>query len=83
MQGLGSNTYLIAAECGKLALDSMCLKPYFAPEEGTPPLHYYSDHKILVDSDKYLIEHIISHCPVGRGPRKHIEWEVKYRGAET
>ena len=80
MQRLGSNTYLIATERGELALDSMRLKPYLAPEEGNPPLHYYTDQEFLVESDKYVIEDIISHRPVGRGPRKRIEWEVKYRG---
>ena len=39
-----------------MALDTMGLKPYVAPEEGTPPLHYYTDQDFLVDSDKYVIE---------------------------
>ena len=80
LQRLGSNTYLIATERGEMALDTMRLKPYVAPEEGTPPLHYYTDQDFLVESDKYVIEDIVSHTTVGRGRRKHIEWEVKYRG---
>ena len=63
-----------------MALDTMRLKPYMAPEEGTPPPHYYTDQDFLVYSDKYVIEDIVSHTTVGRGRRKHIEWGVKYRG---
>ena len=63
-----------------MALDTMRLKPYVAPEEGTPPLHYFTDQDILGESHKYVIEDIDSHTTVGRGRRKHIEWEVKYRG---
>ena len=62
-----------------MALDTMGLKPYVAPEEGTPPLHYYMDQEFLVESNKYVIEDIVSHTTVGRGCCKHIEWEVKYR----
>ena len=80
LQRLGRNTYLVATERGELALDSMRLKPYLAPEEGGPPLHYYTDQEFLVESDKYVIKDILSHQKVGRGPRKRIEWEVKYRG---
>ena len=80
LQRLGRNTYLVATERGELALNSMRLKPYLAPEEGGPPLHYYTDQEFLVESDKYVIEDILSHQKVGRGPRKRIEWEVKYRG---
>ena len=79
LQCLGTNTYLIAAERGKMALDTMCLKPYMAPKEGTPPLQYYTDQDLLMESDKYVIEDIVSHTTVGRGRCKHIEWEVKYR----
>ena len=63
-----------------MALDTMRLKPYVAPEEGTPPLHYLTDQDFLVESDKYVIGGIVSHMKVERGRCKHIEWEVKYRG---
>ena len=58
----------------------MRLKPYLAPEEGGPLLHYYTDQEFLVESDKYVIEDILLHQKVGRGPRKRRQWEVKYRG---
>ena len=77
---LSRNTYLVATERGELALDSMRLKPYLAPEEGAPRLHYYIDQEFLVESDKYVTQYILSHQKVGRGPRKRIEWELKYRG---
>ena len=73
LQRLGRNTYLVATERGELALDSLRLKPYLAPEEGGPPLQYYTDQECLVESDKCVIEDILLH-------RKRIEWEVKYRG---
>ena len=79
LQCLGSKTYLIATERIEMALDTMRLKPHVAGEEGTPPLHYYTEQDFLGESDKYVIEDIVSHRTAGRGRRKHIEWEVKYR----
>ena len=65
-----------------MALDTIRVKPYVAPEEGTPPLHYYTDQDLLIQSNKYVIVDIVPHATVGPGRLKHLEWEVKYRGCQ-
>ena len=66
-------------------MDPLCITlelpfSFFRIQQASPPLHHYTDQDFLVESDKYVIEDIVSHTTVGRRRRKHIEWEVKYRG---
>ena len=79
----GHSQYRVATSGAEVILDGMRLKPYLPPHDlngKEPQLRYYTDSEFLVDSEKYIIEDIVGHTLVGRGKKRHIKWEVKYKG---
>ena len=78
---VGTKQYLVATEKGEVVLDSMRIKPYIPPSpDEQAPLHYYTEQEYWVETDQYIVEDIRGHKTSGRGKKKEILWEVKYRG---
>ena len=73
MQRMGRNQYRVKTErdqevvFGSMRVEPLILMKGEQDQKLTPPLHYYSDSRFLVESDTYILGNALNHREVGKG----------------